>query len=213
MIAQYGVRLTSASLDGAALSMHAAAALTASSVRLPSAGSLTISGPSYNIGVNLLSASGFAVLGGSAIVNTVSSLAMANGSNARVEHHSWQWCVCCNTPVLPYYHLRAVQNAGSEPDRRQCRLLSWHVGPDIGKCEAGIVMRCVLCYDPSHAPPFPLCRGRCSRASTLALQPCLVCVVVKRCKQRRCCTAMRISPLLGHLQPALSLTWQLSTRA
>ena len=79
MIAQYGVRLTSATLEGAALSMHAAATLTASSVRLPSAGFLTISGPAYDIGVNLLSASGFAVLGGSAIVNTVSSLALSNG--------------------------------------------------------------------------------------------------------------------------------------
>jgi len=76
VLAQYAVTLTSASLEGAALSMHAAATLTASSVRLPSAGALTISGPAYDIAVDLLGASSFAVLGGSAIVNTVSSLVM-----------------------------------------------------------------------------------------------------------------------------------------
>jgi hypothetical protein len=68
-IAQSYVALTSASVTGAVFSMHAAATLTTSSVRLPSVSTLS-SGP-YNAPVSLLSAGSFAVLGGSAIVNTV----------------------------------------------------------------------------------------------------------------------------------------------
>jgi hypothetical protein len=66
------VALTNAIVSGAVFSMHAGTTLTVSSVRLPSANVQALSGPAYSDSVNTLSFGSFAVLGGSAIVNTVS---------------------------------------------------------------------------------------------------------------------------------------------
>ena len=75
----YGyVALTNAAVSGAVFSLTAGMTLTVSAVRLPSYGALALSGPAYNTPVNLLSASGFAVLGGSAVVNTGPSTVAGN---------------------------------------------------------------------------------------------------------------------------------------
>ena len=77
VIAQSYVTLTGASMLGAVFSMNAAATLTVSSVRLPDLVPLT-SGPSYTAAVNMLSVSSFAVLAGSALVNTGPSVVVGN---------------------------------------------------------------------------------------------------------------------------------------
>jgi hypothetical protein len=95
VIAHGYVALTNAVVYGAVLSMTATTTLTVSAVRLPSAGFLALSGPSYTTLVNMLSASSFAVLGGDAIVNTVS----APGEGAEVP------CLLkslCSLVVFPF---------------------------------------------------------------------------------------------------------------
>ena len=78
-IANDYVTLTTAAVSGAVFSLNAAVTLTVSAVRLPSAGGLAQSfGPSYDNNVNLLGARNFAVLGGSAIVNTGPSVVNGN---------------------------------------------------------------------------------------------------------------------------------------
>ena len=70
-IANNYITLTNAAVSGAVLSLTATTTLTVSAVRLPSAFILTLPQSPYTTGVNMLSASSFAVLGAS-VVNTVS---------------------------------------------------------------------------------------------------------------------------------------------
>ena len=67
------ITMTGASLNGAAISLHAAVTLTNSAVRLPGtrAGVTLTSGPSYSFAVDMMGASSFAVLGSTQITNTV----------------------------------------------------------------------------------------------------------------------------------------------
>jgi hypothetical protein len=88
-VASSYVALTSASVIGAVFSMHAAATLTTSSVRLPNIAALT-AGAAYTTSVDMMGAASFAVMGGDAIVNTVSAD---------------ETCILCSSPlhVLVYF--------------------------------------------------------------------------------------------------------------
>jgi hypothetical protein len=71
VVAMSYVSMSRAVLHGAALSLHAAVTLVSSIVALPQ-GSLQLSGPSYDLPVNLGTASTFALLAASAVTNTAS---------------------------------------------------------------------------------------------------------------------------------------------
>ena len=69
-LAQSYVTLTSASVTGAVFSLHAATTLTVSSVRLPGGPHFLTSRPPYNTPVDMRSTRLFAVLAGSALINS-----------------------------------------------------------------------------------------------------------------------------------------------
>ena len=77
-IANDYVALTNAAVSGSVFSLNAGMTLTVSAVRLPSPGPFSLPGSTYNTPVNLGSAGSFAVLGGSAVVNTGPSSVAGN---------------------------------------------------------------------------------------------------------------------------------------
>ena len=76
--AQAGVAVTTASVQGAVLSMSAGVTLTVSSIRRPSSALVLQATAPYLVPVSLLSVSPFAVLAGSALVNTGASRVVGN---------------------------------------------------------------------------------------------------------------------------------------
>jgi hypothetical protein len=102
VIAHDYVTLTNAVVAGAVFSMTASVSLTVSSVRLPSTGVLALSGPVHMTMVDMLSAKSFAILGGSGIVNTVST-----------RHRRPQAASCltlhCHILWVLYYDVRRVR--------------------------------------------------------------------------------------------------------
>jgi len=107
ILAQSHVTLSSCTLLGAALSLHASVTLADSSVTLPQATmAAATSGPAYVVSVNLGGAASFAVLAASQITNTVR---VAGSDGAAL-------CGLQSTSSLP--------PPGSIPPRRQHWLLA-----------------------------------------------------------------------------------------
>jgi hypothetical protein len=71
-IANSDITLSSAGVSGAVLSVSATVTLTTSAVRLPWRNALTATPFNYNTRVDISSASGFALLGASSVLNVVS---------------------------------------------------------------------------------------------------------------------------------------------
>ena len=121
----YGyVALTNAAVSGAVFSLTAGTTLTVSAVRLPSSGALTLWGPAYNIPVNLLSASGFAVLGGSAIVNTGPSSVLGNVGCYPGDSDQISVRLGCRRGVICAVHSR------TQPTRRERRSSALTLAPE-----------------------------------------------------------------------------------